>query len=42
MKGNRIYDPRICLFGIRINLSWLFFKTANMGDALNTEQATLL
>lgn len=25
-EGNRIYHPKICVFGIRIILGWLFFK----------------
>ena len=28
-KRSRIYHPKICLFGIRIILSWLFFKNSS-------------
>ena len=34
---NILYPPKICLFGLRIILTWLFWETADTGEALKTD-----
>ena len=36
-KHSRIYHPQICIFGIRMTLNWLFWGTADVGEALKRQ-----
>lgn len=40
MKGSRICHPKICLFGIRIWGNFLFWGTADTGEALKIVKVT--